>query len=83
MDLAVHQNCFHEQFHEAVRLGSFVFSSEAFHYGAEYIRRLCEDFYIYSVFLDEIGPLELHGQGFDAILPKLLHSGKEVYITRS
>jgi nucleoside-triphosphatase THEP1 len=34
-----------------------------------------------AIFLDEIGPLELAGKGFDGILQKMLKSRSNIYIT--
>ncbi len=81
MDLVLVENEYHQQFSEACRLGVFVFSSEAFLFGTKILMELCADPTIGTVFLDEAGPLELHGQGFAGILPALLHAEKELYIT--
>lgn len=81
MALAVPEAAFHGQFTEACRLGTFVFSAEAFRFGKEILGRLCADPNVSVLFLDEAGPLELGGQGFADVLPTLLHSGKPLYMT--
>jgi nucleoside-triphosphatase THEP1 len=80
-ELALLETEYHGQFTEAWRLGSFVFSAEAFRFGCELLERLCANPGAGSIFLDEAGPLELEGQGFAGVLPSLLRSGKELYIT--
>ncbi|MFH1879816.1 MAG: nucleoside-triphosphatase [Bacillota bacterium] len=81
MELALLKYEYHGQFSEACKFGPFVFSEAAFRFGVDLLRRLCADASIDSVYLDEVGPLELKGQGFAAILPQLLHSGKNLVIT--
>ena len=34
-----------------------------------------------ALFLDETGLLELRGKGFSGVIPAMLRSGKELYIT--
>jgi nucleoside-triphosphatase THEP1 len=81
MALAVPEAAYHGQFAEACRLGPFVFSAEAFRFGRELLERLCADPAVGAIFLDEVGPLELRGQGFADALPAFLQSGKALYVT--
>ncbi len=65
---------------EVYRYGPFSFSKKAF----EFAGRIIDDTTIYNiepVFIDEIGPLELEGKGFSALLKKVLKTQKNVYIT--
>jgi nucleoside-triphosphatase THEP1 len=65
---------------EIFRIGPFRFSKAAVAFAEniidDIIRRGIE-----PVFIDEIGPLELQGQGFSAILTKTLNAQKDVYIS--
>ena len=80
-ELALLQKAYLGQFREACRLGSFVFSSEAFRFGLEILERQSANPAVRTLFLDEAGPLELNGQGFAGVLPALLLCGKSLYIT--
>jgi nucleoside-triphosphatase THEP1 len=65
---------------EVYRYGPFSFSKKAFAFAG----RIIDDTTIYNiepVFIDEIGPLELEGKGFAALLEKVLKTQKDVYIT--
>ena len=79
--LALTKEAYHGQYREACRLGSFIFSQEAFSFGIQGLLSLYRDDTVTSIFLDEAGPLELGGQGFARILPVLLHGGKDIYLT--
>lgn len=81
MELALLKDEYHGQFPTACRFGPFVFSQPAFQFGADLLKQLCMNPAINSVFLDEVGPLELKGQGFASILPVLLHSRKNLFLT--
>jgi len=65
---------------EINRCGPFSFSKAAFMF-AEHIIDDIIDRHIDPVYIDEIGPLELNGNGFFAILGKILKSQRNVYIT--
>ena len=81
MALALPEAAYHGQFTQACRRGPFVFSDEAFRFAAAALVQLCADPDVSAIFLDEAGPLELRGQGFAGVLPALLSSGKELYVT--
>lgn len=81
MELALSEAAYHGQFTESCRLGPFVFSEEAFRFGTGTMERLCADPLVGALFLDETGPLELRGKGFSGVIPAMLRSGKELYIT--
>ena len=57
------------------------FSQEAFDFVVQGLLSIYWDDTVTAIFLDEAGPLELSGLGFARILPILLHSGKEIYLT--
>lgn len=79
--LALTKEAFHGQYHEACRLGEFIFSQEAFRFGIQGLLRMHKDPAVCSIFLDEAGPLELRGEGFASILSILLRGEKEIYLT--
>ena len=79
--LALTKEAFHGQYHEACRLGEFIFSQEAFRHGIQGLLRMHKDPGVCSIFLDEAGPLELRGEGFASILSILLRGEKEIYLT--
>lgn len=79
--LALCEEAYQGQYTEACRLGSFVFSAEGLCFGIRILEGLCADPAIGALFLDEVGPLELRGQGFAGVLPQLLRAEKELYIT--
>jgi nucleoside-triphosphatase THEP1 len=60
--------------------GPFSFSKAAFVFAEHIIDDIIAR-HIDPVFIDEIGPLELDGNGFFAILEKILKAKKDVYIT--
>ena len=78
---ALTEEAFHGQYREICRLGPFIFSQEAFSFGIRGLLSLYRDDNVTAIFLDEAGPLELGGLGFARILPILLHSGKDIYLT--
>lgn len=65
---------------EMYRVGPFSFSKKAFAFARQIIDEITEKG-IEPVFIDEIGPLELRGEGFCAILNEVLNRGKDVYIS--
>jgi nucleoside-triphosphatase THEP1 len=65
---------------EMYRFGPFCFLKEAFAFARQIIDEIIEKG-IEPVFIDEIGPLELRGEGFCEILNKVLNTGKDVYIS--
>jgi nucleoside-triphosphatase THEP1 len=65
---------------EIYRRGPFSFSKAAFVFGEHIIDDII-DRNIDPVYIDEIGPIELNGNGFFAILEKIMKTQKDVYIT--
>jgi nucleoside-triphosphatase THEP1 len=65
---------------EIDRHGPFSFSKAGFIF-AEHIIDDIIDRHIEPVYIDEIGPLELDGNGFFAVFEKILRTQKDVYIT--
>lgn len=65
---------------EIYRCGPFHFSKAAVTFAEGIIDDIiAQD--IEPVFIDEIGPLELAGQGFAPLMGKILKTGRDVYIT--
>ncbi|NLF29190.1 MAG: hypothetical protein GX592_14955 [Clostridiales bacterium] len=79
--LALCEEAYLGQFAQACRLDRFVFSAEGLRFGIRTLERLCFNPAVGALFLDEVGPLELQGQGFAGVLPQLLRAEKELYIT--
>jgi nucleoside-triphosphatase THEP1 len=65
---------------EMYRVGPFSFSGRAFGFAERIIDEIIEKG-TEPVFIDEIGPLELRGEGFCEILKEVLNTGKDVYIS--
>ncbi|NIM16298.1 MAG: hypothetical protein GTO45_30240 [Candidatus Aminicenantes bacterium] len=65
---------------EMYRFGPFSFSKKAFVFAERIIDEIIKKG-IEPVFIDEIGPLELRGEGFCEILNEVLNTGKDVYIS--
>jgi nucleoside-triphosphatase len=66
-------------------IGKFVFDGAAFSNAITWLDEHIDDPDISTVVLDEIGPLELHGKGWDAWLQRWLHAphGKDlIFIVR-
>ncbi len=76
--LASHYN---DDFDEAFRYDRFIFSQAGFCFGESIIEELLLDENIQDIYIDEIGPVELKGQGFCSILHKALQSDKNIYLT--
>ncbi len=81
MGFALLSRAYQGQFEEDGRLGPYVFSAEAFRFGIGILERAIADPAIRALFLDEAGPLELKDRGFAGVLPRLLRSGRELFIT--
>jgi nucleoside-triphosphatase THEP1 len=65
---------------EIYRRGPFSFSGKGFAFCEAIAAKILRSD-IEPVFIDEIGPLELNGQGFSAVLTEVLKTGKQLYIT--
>lgn len=59
----------------------FTFQRRTFRIAEEILEAALDNHYIQTVLIDEIGPLELEGQGFHDILIKALASGKNVCLS--
>ncbi len=64
---------------EAFTFGDFSFSEAGLQFASGIIKSAIEDGNS-SLFIDEIGPVELQGKGFAPLLEKALGSGRDVYI---
>ncbi|MDO9591825.1 MAG: nucleoside-triphosphatase [Erysipelotrichaceae bacterium] len=58
----------------------FVFSKNALRYVSDVIDKALKEPIIKTVFLDEIGTLELNDLGFNDILRKMIRSDKNIYL---
>ena len=68
-----------ENWQEECRYGAFSFSRSGLEFGREIIKKaLC--FRIEPLFIDEIGPLELQGEGFHDIFSSLINTSVEIYV---
>ena len=76
--LASHYN---GEFEKSFRFDRFVFSEDGFRFGEGVIEELLEDDSISDIYIDEIGPIELKGQGFCQILHKALQTDKNLYLS--
>ncbi len=65
---------------ESCRCGPYHFSGNAFAFAESIVDDIVAR-KIEPVFIDEIGPLELSGKGFNHLLERVLETGKDVYIT--
>lgn len=63
---------------EGFAFGRFAFSNAAFDYAESVYEKIIAA-NIAPVFIDEIGPIELDGGGFDRIFRRMLSSGLDLY----
>jgi Predicted nucleotide kinase len=78
--LALLSSEYTDGFADSFQYGQFVFSRQAFLFGESVISQLLEAGSVKDIYIDEIGPLELQGQGFCNILKKTLLTNKNLYI---
>ena len=64
---------------EIYRYGSYSFSKEGYEFAQKIVWNVIHD-RIEPVFIDEIGPLELEGKGFNNLFIALLKANMEVYV---
>lgn len=64
---------------EECRYGRFSFSKEGLDFGRNIIRNALSN-HIQPIFVDEIGPLEINGNGFSKIVTLLLSASVETYL---
>lgn len=69
-----------EGFKTLCKMGPYCFSKDTLEWVEKSLREMVAHG-INSIFLDEIGPLELEGQCFDGILEELMDLGCQLYIT--
>lgn len=67
-----------ENWLEESRYGAFSFSRSGLAFGREIINKAL-DLQIEPLFIDEIGPLELQGQGFRDVFENLSNTSTEIY----
>jgi nucleoside-triphosphatase THEP1 len=78
--LALLSSEYTNEFADSFQYGQFMFSRQAFLFGEAIISQLLETESAKDIYIDEIGPLELQGQGFCNILKKALQTDKNLYI---
>jgi nucleoside-triphosphatase THEP1 len=69
-----------DSFENTIEYERFVFSLNSFSYVSNVIEKAMQDANIKSLFLDEIGRLELVSQGFSEILKEMMKSKKDLYL---
>jgi nucleoside-triphosphatase THEP1 len=69
-----------DSFKEYFEFERFIFSIETLRYAERIIEKAIKNPKIHSVFIDEIGAIELSGMGFCEILLKLINSDKNAYL---
>ena len=76
----LHENYVTDSWCESCKIGPYSFSKTTLEYIENTIRNLINN-KISPIFLDEIGPLEIHDQCFHRIFMELLANNCELYIT--
>lgn len=74
--LAVEDRFFKRQFHSPFRYDKYLFNPGAFAFGERIIRESIFEDPIRSLFIDEVGPIELGGGGFCSLLLEIIASGE-------
>lgn len=77
--LAYREGFIPRAWNEQCRYGPFSFAGEGFDFGRRIIQKALEK-QIIPIFIDEIGPLELAGMGFDPIMFQALQYATELYV---
>jgi nucleoside-triphosphatase THEP1 len=80
LPLALKREMVPDNWDEAGRCGPFSFSLRAIAMAEKIVDDIIADG-VEPVFIDEVGPLELQGQGFAPLLKKILDTDKEIYLT--
>lgn len=79
--LALLFNEYHNDFTEPFRYERFIFAGEAFRWGDSIIKELSTAESQKDIYIDEIGPIELQGQGFAKSLSLAIAKPNNLYIT--
>ncbi len=69
-----------DSFKEYFEFDRYIFSTETLRYAERIMEKAIKNPKIHSVFIDEIGAVEVSGMGFCEILFKLINSDKNVYL---
>jgi nucleoside-triphosphatase THEP1 len=64
---------------EAFRFDKFSFSASGMEFAEGIISVLIKS-RVSPIFIDEVGPVELQGNGFDALFRKAIESGSDIYV---
>lgn len=84
IELAVKGLYYQGQFDEALYFDQYVFNREAFLFGERIVRNALADHSIGAIYIDEIGPIELHKEGFHELLKfvisEIANENKDIYI---
>lgn len=79
--LAMLESRYDGRFEHCFKFDRFVFAPAGFEFGTAIIAGLLAEGFTGEIFIDEIGPLELQGQGFAPILRQALQRGAELTIS--
>ena len=78
--LAIDQSDFKGEFEKIYAFDRFYFNQDAFDYGNALLIALSKNPHIQNIFIDEIGVVELEGNGFSKGFQAALSSQKNVYV---
>jgi nucleoside-triphosphatase THEP1 len=78
--LAMTKPYFNHQFNYTQELGPYVFNDEAFHWVENEMLMMINN-HVKSLFLDEVGKLEIDGYGFYQTIIQMLYSERDCYFT--
>jgi len=74
------QDRYRREFASSFVFDRFIFSQTAISWGEKILADALANTAIQHIFIDEIGPVELQGQGFAAALKQVLASDKHIYL---
>lgn len=80
MPLALDQSDFNGEFKDIYAFDRFYFNQQAFDYGNALLIALSCDPNVHTIFIDEIGIIELEGNGFSTGFKAALASEKNIYV---
>jgi nucleoside-triphosphatase THEP1 len=78
--LAISEDYFHHEFEPVIRFGPYVFCVQTFERIRTEMMAMVEN-RIYPLFLDEVGMLEIKGQGHADLITALLQSPQDLYLS--
>jgi len=78
--LAIDQSDFNDEFSNIIIYNRFNFNKDAFKYANSILTDLSKDSMITDIFIDEIGKIEIQGEGFASGFKIALDSRKNLYV---